>query len=94
MTTPTHAATTMAIANTRSQSADDPAAFRHAYHRALRIDPDTAELNLATLVRTGNTSAAAGLIEGLAAARAETGHWPLHSAPRWRRFPSVTGGRN
>ncbi len=81
------------IAIARSKTTDDPAGFRRGFRQGLRADQDDAELELAALTRVGDAFAAAGLIEGLAAVRAEAG-WPLHSsAPHWRRHPGFGGGK-
>jgi hypothetical protein len=77
----------LTIAEARADETSDPLDFllgyslgRHADERRLDTEAECWEL-----LARGRFAAVAGLIEGLAAVRAEAG-WPLESAaPFWRR---------
>lgn len=75
------------IAEARSLLVDSPTRFMHAFHvglDAVAVGLDTEQL-LRAWTRRGDASSAAGLIEGLAAARAEAGAPVTSAAPFWRR---------
>lgn len=75
------------IAEARSLLVDSPVRFMRAFHTGLRAVADglDTERSLRTWTRGGDASSAAGLIEGLAAARAEAGAPITSAAPFWRR---------
>jgi hypothetical protein len=75
------------IAAIRAHDVENPESFMlafHAGHAAARSDVDTARF-LRSLLDDGHASSAAGFLEGLAAARAETGAPIASAAPFWRR---------
>jgi hypothetical protein len=85
------------IAEARALLSDSPIRFMQAYHVGLCAVADDlgTEQALRASTRGGDASSAAGLIEGLAAARAEAGG-RLVIPSRWRqdhqKYPAARNG--
>jgi hypothetical protein len=74
------------IAQSRSQSSEDPGAFMRGFFRGLYPsgDVDTAR-EVSRLTKAGETALAAGLLEGLAAVNAAAGLPTECTDPFWKR---------
>lgn len=82
--------TPLAIAHVRAEHSADPDAFMHGFGLAATADdrgPDI-ELLVSAALRAEDYPTIAGLIEGLAAVRADA-DWPLHAKAIYPRFPNL-----